>query len=156
MKAIIAAAVLLFLGFTGWLLFKPGQYNFDVPEGPANVEFGEMTFKRFCTACHQIANAEGMILAGDGAQAGPNLYKVVGRGAAVRDDFQYSTAMKLVGDTDFIWTQDAIAEYILYPKGYLRHVLDNPSIRGKMAFRLKTEKGALIAPHIAAYLASVQ
>ncbi|MGV6839385.1 MAG: c-type cytochrome [Planktomarina sp.] len=156
MKAIIAAAVLCTFGFVGWLLFKPSQYNFEIPEGPANVEFGEMTFKRFCTACHQISREDRYILAGDGAQAGPNLYQVVGRPAAVRNDFQYSTAMTLVGETGFVWTQDAIAEYIVDPKGYLRKVLENPSIRGKMAFRLKTEKGPLVAPHIAAYLASVQ
>lgn len=77
--------------------------------GAAKPENGQATFKK-CLACHSADKAAA-------SKAGPNLWNVVGRKKAARDDFSgYSEAIKTKGGE---WTFADLAGFIHNPKGWL-------------------------------------
>jgi cytochrome c len=72
-------------------------------------ESGQGTFKK-CLACHTADKTSA-------SKAGPNLWGVVGRKRATREDFSgYSDAMKAKGGE---WTFEDLAGFVHSPKGWL-------------------------------------
>ena len=106
---------------------------------------GEADFKK-CRSCHTIANGDEVLF--KGGRTGPNLFNVVGRAAGV-EDFKYSKDMIAAGEAGFVWTEEAIVDYIADPTKFLREITGNSSARSKMTFKMKGGED------VAAYLASV-
>jgi len=97
-----------------------------------SVESGEKVFKK-CKACHQIgADAKN--------KTGPVLTDVIGRQAGSYEGYKYSKSMKQVGEAGLIWDEDALFDYLLSPKNFLRATLDDPKAKAKMSFRLKPDQ----------------
>lgn len=114
---------------------------------------GEETFNRQCVACHEIVDDSGETLAGRGAQTGPNLYNVTGRGIAQVEDFNYSDSLVELDEAGETWTEENFVGYAQDPTGWLREVLDDRRARGKMAYQVRSEEDAL---NLYAYLATFE
>lgn len=113
----------------------------------ADPEAGESLFKR-CKACHAITADDGTSIV-KGGKTGPNLYGVIGRTVASEADFKYGEAIAAAGASGLVWTEESLASYVTDPKAWLEEVLNDPSAKTKMTFKLK--KGA---EDMAAYLAT--
>ena len=96
----IAIAAPLLLGFLA------------LPAGSAraqDVAAGQRVFAQ-CRACH-IADAS------DRNAVGPNLYGVVGRRAASRENYtRYSANLKQLGEAGHVWTEENLRPYLANPK----------------------------------------
>lgn len=101
---------------------------------------GEQAFNQ-CASCHVVANEAGDLLAGRGAQTGPNLYGVALRQAGSLD-FRYSDSMVLAGEQGLVWDEANFVPYVQDPTGHLRAVLDDERARGKMTYKLRDEQQA--------------
>ena len=112
---------------------------------------GETAFRQ-CVSCHVVQNDEGEVLAGRRAKTGPNLYGVALRPYGALDDYRYSDDMAAAGEAGNVWAEAAFVAYVQDPTGHLREVLDDPSARGKMTYRLRKEADAF---DIWAYLVSL-
>lgn len=65
-----------------------------------------------CKSCHQIgANARNGV--------GPHLDGLFGRAAGDLSDFQYSNAMKALGDRGLVWDEAALNDYLKKPRAYV-------------------------------------
>ena len=111
---------------------------------------GEEAFSQ-CVSCHVVEDESGEVLAGRGAQTGPNLYGVAMRQAGVVEGFRYSDSMVEAGEAGMVWDEANFAPYLQDPTGHLREVLDDRRARGKMTYRLRG--GDEEALNIYAYLA---
>lgn len=109
---------------------------------------GEKVFRK-CKACHSIVAPDGNVIV-KGGKTGPNLWGIVGSKAADVKGFKFSRSMEELGKTGFVWTEDAIAQYVKDPTAFLREKLGDPAARSKMTFKLR--KGG---EDVAAYLASL-
>ena len=106
---------------------------------------GENVFKK-CKSCHMIVSPEGEEIY-KGGKTGPNLYGVIGR-VAGSEDFKYSSGLKEANEAGFVWTEEALAAYVVDAKAWLSENGYDP--KTKMTFKLKTG-----GEDVAAYLASV-
>ena len=113
-------------------------------EGDATA--GETVFKK-CKSCHMVVAPDGTEIQ-KGGKPGPNLYGVIGRVAGSVEGFKYDKGLQDAFAAGFVWTEEALAEYVVDPKAYNDHHGWSP--KSKMTFKLK-EGGA----DVAAYLASV-
>ncbi|MEI6097208.1 MAG: c-type cytochrome [Alphaproteobacteria bacterium] len=112
---------------------------------------GEAVFKQ-CQTCHMVADPTGKVIAGKGAKIGPNLYSIIGRPAASYPEFKYGAGITAAGAAGLIWDEEKIATYLMDPTKYLDEFTGDPTLKSKMAFKLKkAEDGA----NVAAYLASL-
>lgn len=109
---------------------------------------GESDFKR-CKACHSITAPDGTAIQ-KGGKTGPNLYGVIGRTVGTAEGFTYSVAFMAAGETGLVWNTDSLADYVADPNAWLAKVLNDPSAKSKMTFKLK--KGA---EDMADYLATL-
>lgn len=109
---------------------------------------GEAIFKQ-CQTCHTVADADGKLLAGKGAKIGPNLYGVFGRTAGTYEGFKYGDSMKAAGAAGLVWDEAHFVEYVQGPSPYLQKFLNDPSAKGKMAYKVKD---AATAEDVYAYL----
>lgn len=107
---------------------------------------GENEFKK-CKACHSIVADDGTEIV-KGGRTGPNLYGVVGRVAGSVEDFRYGKGLEDAAAAGFVWTPEAIAEYVVDPKAWLGG--QGFEAQSKMTFKLR--KGG---EDVAAYLASL-
>ncbi|SDI56867.1 c-type cytochrome [Lutimaribacter saemankumensis] len=107
---------------------------------------GENEFKK-CKACHMIVADDGTEIV-KGGRTGPNLYGVVGRVAGSVEDFRYGKGLEDAAAAGFVWTPEAIAEYVVDPKAWLGG--QGFEAQSKMTFKLR--KGG---EDVAAYLASL-
>lgn len=111
-----------------------------------DIEAGEKAFKR-CKACHMVVSDDGEEIV-KGGRTGPNLYGVIGRVAGSVEDYRYGKGLEEAAEAEVIWTEEALAEYVADPRGWLA---DNDFARkSKMSFKLR--KGG---EDVAAWLASV-
>lgn len=110
-----------------------------------DAENGKNIFKK-CKACHMIAPPEGDPIM-KGGKTGPNLYGIVGRVAGTQDGFKYGNGLKDAAAAEFVWTEEAIAEYVTDPKKWLD--AQGFAKKSKMSFKLKSDQADL-----AAYLAT--
>lgn len=74
---------------------------------PGDPVRGERVFQR-CYACHSVEPDEGNL-------QGPNLYKVLGRPAAVVPGFEYSQAMKQKAAEGLVWDAATLDAFIADP-----------------------------------------
>ncbi|MYM54705.1 c-type cytochrome [Thalassovita mangrovi] len=107
---------------------------------------GESEFKK-CKACHTITADDGTVIY-KGGKTGPNLYGVIGRTAGTADGFKYGDGLKDAAAAEFVWTEEALAAYVVDPKVWLGE--QGYAAKSKMSYKLK--KGG---EDVAAYLASV-
>lgn len=77
----------------------------------ANADYvtGRRSFQMRCSACHTLAD-------GGANLAGPNLWHVIGAGAAARGDFTYSDALKRLGTQ---WGADTLDHFLADPQRYV-------------------------------------
>ncbi|MFL5260379.1 MAG: c-type cytochrome [Hyphomicrobiales bacterium] len=68
---------------------------------------GEKAF-RMCSACHSAID--------DTNKVGPHLKGVVGRRAGGVEGYEYSAAMKAVGEEGLVWTEENLEAYLASPK----------------------------------------
>ena len=102
---------------------------------------GADVFKK-CAPCHSIVDPDGKILAGHGGKVGPNLYGMAGRLAGTYPDFSYGDAMKALGATGFKWNLTDFLAYVKSPSEFLQAKESNPAAKGKMMFKLASDKDA--------------
>lgn len=114
--------------------------------------YGLDNFKQ-CATCHVVQDDEGEVIAGRNAKTGPNLYCVVGRTAGSVEGFRYGKDLVVAGENGLDWTTEALAEYLLDPRAYLRAVLDDNKARSKMAFKVRKD-GDLTPEDVAARMAA--
>ncbi|MEM6308126.1 MAG: cytochrome C, partial [Pseudomonadota bacterium] len=96
---------------------------------------GDVVFEKRCAACHSVMDGDVTVLAGRGAQAGPNLYAIPGAAVARVDGYPYSRALQGLGQTGATWDADNFTAFLANPNAYVRDALDDPSARSKMAYR---------------------
>lgn len=102
---------------------------------------GEAAFRK-CQSCHVAMTPEGEVLAGKKARTGPNLYGVVGRTAGTVAGYRYGKDLETAGAEGMIFDEARFVAYVMDPKGAIQEVLDDPSARSKMAFRVRREDEA--------------
>lgn len=76
----------------------------------ADPAAGEAFAKRACAMCHSFDK-------GDPDRRGPNLYGVVDSPVTYREGFNYSGAMRAIGDQK--WTYDALDHFLYKPQSYV-------------------------------------
>ncbi len=83
-----------------------------------NAEEGEAIFRK-CKTCHDV---------GEGAKSkvGPHLNNVVGRKPASIEGFSYSSDMKALAATGFVWSAENLSKYVENVKSVVAN--------GKMVF----------------------
>jgi len=109
---------------------------------------GEELFSR-CQTCHSIVSPEGETVVRGGRQ-GPNLWGVIGRQAGTQEDFnRYGDSLKEAGEQGLVWTEEAIASYLVDPGDFLEEQLGGRA-RSMMAFRLR-EGGEDVAAYLAQF-----
>ena len=106
---------------------------------------GEKEFRK-CKACHMITDENGDSIV-RGGRTGPNLYGVIGRVAGSVEDFRYGKGLQDAAEAGFVWTTEAVAEYVADPKAWLD--AQGYNTQAKMSFKLR--KGG---EDVAAYLAT--
>ncbi|MDQ2093923.1 c-type cytochrome [Rhodalgimonas zhirmunskyi] len=114
-------------------------------QAEGDADKGEKTFKK-CKACHMIVSPDGDEIM-KGGKTGPNLYGVIGRVAGSVEDFKYGDGLQAAAEAGFVWTEEALAEYVVDPKKYNDH--HGWPAKTKMTYKLK--KGG---EDVAAYLAT--
>lgn len=72
----------------------------------ADADRGARTF-RACSSCHIIDDTRSTF--------GPSLKGVVGRRAAIIDDYAYSPALKKAGEDGLVWNEHELAEFLASP-----------------------------------------
>ncbi|WP_323036273.1 cytochrome C [Pararhodobacter sp.] len=92
---------------------------------------------RGCRSCHGITADDGTVIQ-RGGRTGPNLYGVAGRAVASVEDFNYSEPLARYGATGAVWTEELFVEYMTDTTEFLRHHLDDDSVRSAMNFRLRS------------------
>lgn len=112
---------------------------------------GEAAFRQ-CIACHVVVNEAGETLAGRNARTGPNLYGVAGAAVGRVEDFRYSPGLTALNEAGVVWTEENFVAYVQDPTGYIREASGNNSLRGAMAYRVRSEEEAV---NLYAYLASL-
>jgi cytochrome c len=106
MKIIREISVMGF-AFGGFVFFLFAPIMFvSAPALAADAPSGEDLYLA-CSACHSASEDA----------LGPNLENVIGREAALRDDFRYSPAMQRSG---IVWTEANLREFLLDPQGFVR------------------------------------
>lgn len=104
---------------------------------------------RQCRACHEIVADDSTVIQ-RGGRTGPNLYGVVGRAVGSVDGFRYSPGLTAVGEAGVVWDAENLAAYLANPTGFIHEVTGNRSLRGSMAFQMRSG-----AENMVAYLISV-
>jgi len=77
----------------------------------ANASHGAEIFSK-CAVCH-TNDKNGL------NKVGPNLWGIVNAKTARHSDFSYSIAMKALGDSGSVWTQESLYRYLFSPKKYV-------------------------------------
>lgn len=111
---------------------------------------GKALFKD-CRACHSVIDeTETPVVRG--GRTGPNLYGVIGRHAGSVPGFFYSTSMVAAGRQGLRWNEEDFVIYVKDATAFLRDYLDDPTARGKMAYKLPDSD---MARDVWAYLESI-
>lgn len=100
-----------------------------------NAEAGKKTFG-LCAACHTAVKGKN--------KAGPSLFGVVGRKAAVAPGYVYSPALEEAGEAGLVWNEATLDHWLLDSKTvhHVVHVmrLPDPKVRQDLIAYLKTLK----------------
>ncbi len=123
---------------------------FALPAQAGDATRGKALFKD-CRVCHSVIDeTETPIVRG--GRTGPNLYGVIGRHAGSVPGFFYSTSMVSAGREGLRWNEEDFVTYVKDATAFLRNYLDDPTARGKMAYRLPDSEKAR---DVWAYLESI-
>lgn len=116
--------------------FLLGVIMFGLPARAADPDpdRGERLFHD-CRACHSVIDETGTARV-RGGRTGPNLFGVIGRHAGSVPGFHYSPSMVAAGRRGLRWNEADFVTYVRDATAFLRGYLDEPSARGKMAYRL--------------------
>ncbi|SEL82072.1 cytochrome c [Roseovarius azorensis] len=107
---------------------------FVLPAHAGDAARGKTLFKD-CRACHSVIDeTETPVVRG--GRTGPNLYGVIGRHAGSVPGFFYSTSMVAAGREGLRWNEEDFVIYVRDATAFLRDYLDDPTARGKMAYKL--------------------
>lgn len=112
----------------------------------ATAAHADTPLKR-CTACHEVRDADQVIV--KGGKSGPNLFGVIGRRAGSADGFAYSDDLAAAGRAGLIYDRETLAAFTTNPNAFLSDVLGR-NARSKMPLRFPKEAEAA-----AAYLAKI-
>jgi cytochrome c len=123
----------------------------DAHAASGDAAAGEAAFRQ-CIACHVVVNEAGDTLAGRNARTGPNLYGIAGEAWGTGDDFRWSPGMQALNEAEVLITEESFVAYVLDPTGYIREATGDNSLRGAMAFRVRSEEDAV---NLYAYLVSL-
>lgn len=99
----------------------------------ADVAAGEKIAKTRCAACHSFEE-------GGPNKVGPNLFGVIERGPAHKEDFRYSKGFQDAVETGFAWDEEHLNQYLSDPTAFLREVSGDDKARSKMTFKLPKEE----------------
>ena len=88
-----------------------------------------------CRACHAVIDRNGRFVV-RGGRTGPNLQGVIGRPAGSVPGFNYSVSMVEAGRRGLRWNEADFVVYVRDATGFLRDYLNDPTARGKMAYKL--------------------
>ncbi len=83
------------------------------PISAAELEAGKAAFT-WCRFCHTLEK-------GGENRVGPNLYRIVGKPAAVAPNFVYSQAFIEARDNGLVWTPENLAAFIADPAAFVPH-----------------------------------
>jgi cytochrome c len=139
-KIVLAAAATLLLSSVA-----------HAQDATGDAAAGEAAFRQ-CIACHVVVNEAGDTLAGRNARTGPNLYGIAGEAWGTGDDFRWSPGMQALNEAEVLITEESFVAYVLDPTGYIREATGDNSLRGAMAFRVRSEEDAV---NLYAYLVSL-
>jgi cytochrome c len=123
----------------------------DAHAASGDAAAGEAALRQ-CMACHVVVNEAGDTLAGRNARTGPNLYGIAGEAWGTGDDFRWSPGMQALNEAEVLITEESFVAYVLDPTGYIREATGDNSLRGAMAFRVRSEEDAV---NLYAYLVSL-
>jgi len=112
-----------------------------------DIDAGQKAFNK-CKSCHMVVSPEGEEFV-KGGKTGPNLYGVIGRAVASQEGFKYGKPILSLSDSDLVWTEEELANYITDPKAWLVEKTGDKKARSKMSFKLNKEQ-----EDVAAYLAT--
>ena len=73
-----------------------------------DADAGKRVFNQ-CMACHTINE-------GGPNRVGPNLHGVIGRKAASKEGFKYSSAMQKKGEENWVWSEENLHPYLRNPR----------------------------------------
>jgi cytochrome c len=146
-KFVLAAAVMLFCAPMAFAQDATG----DALVVTGDAAAGETAFRQ-CVACHVVVNDAGETLAGRNARTGPNLYGRPGEVFGTGDDFRWSPGFRALNEAGIVITEATFTAYVMDPTGYIREATGDSSLRGAMAFRVRSEEDAI---NLYAYIASL-
>lgn len=128
------------------LIASAALFALAAPAFAGDAAEGEKNFKK-CKSCHMIESPAGESIV-KGGKTGPNLYGVVGRVAGSVEGFSYGDGLEDAQKAGFVWTEEALAEYVVDAKKWL----DGHGFANKTKMTYKLKKGG---EDIAAYLATM-
>lgn len=85
---------------------------------------GEKEFKK-CVACHSIEE-------GDKNKVGPNLYNIMNRGVAAKEDYKYSSQLLEWSKENPVWTPELMDQWLTDSKKLVKGT--------KMAYKERDEE----------------
>ncbi|CFW99267.1 Cytochrome c2 (modular protein) [Candidatus Filomicrobium marinum] len=100
------------LAITRWIPLPVAKsVAIDTSQPGPNISRGAVVYKN-CRACHDIGQDAG-------TRVGPDLTGIVGRPAAVLEDYTYSKAMHEAGKEGLIWSRDLLDQYLSAPTKFI-------------------------------------
>lgn len=100
------------LAVTRWIpLPIPKSVAMDTSQPGPNVSRGAVVYKN-CRACHDIGQDAT-------TRVGPDLTGIVGRPAAVLEDYAYSDAIQKAGEEGLVWSRDLLNQYLSAPTKFI-------------------------------------
>ncbi|MEQ8366493.1 MAG: cytochrome C [Roseicyclus sp.] len=132
-------------------LFSAPMAMADAHAASGDAAAGEAAFRQ-CIACHVVVNDAGETLAGRNGRQGPNLYGIAGESFGHVEGFNFSPGMIALNEAGVLITEETFAAYVQDPTGYIREATGDNSLRGAMAFRVRSEEDAI---NLYAYLVSL-
>jgi cytochrome c len=117
-----------------WAICLIGITGPGLPASAVDPERGAQLFED-CRACHTVTDQSGRTII-RGGRTGPNLHGVIGRHAGSVPGFHYSVSMTEAGRRGLRWNEADFVVYVRDATEFLREYLDDPTARGKMAYKL--------------------
>ena len=91
---------------------------------------GASVFKGRCSVCHTVDK-------GGKKKSGPNLFGIYGNKPGLSKAYKYSPSYKQAADKGLLWNDEAIAEYLVDPRRFMRKASGDAKGRSKMSYKLK-------------------
>ncbi len=99
----------MFLRYAAVAILVAAAPGLAMADEHGNPDKGKKVFRK-CQACHVVEQQKNRI--------GPYLAGVVGRHAASVESYNYSNAMKKLGEEDVVWDEETLSEYLKNPRKF--------------------------------------